>query len=502
MPFAPPPPPVPPPPPGPPPPPSFSQSSKKESDNRNQLLADIRVGTRLKKTVTNDRSAPVIDGKSNKKGNGSSNGGNMNGAPPTLAGLFSGGMPKLKSAAPGQAPPQIVLPVRKPEESWNSSQSYPSSPQPQQKAKTKTTLPPGFGTVRKFPNDILMKVQAPMPPPSHSKPNLASQSIGPADAARFKHGPPLPQKPPNVPFSKANVCTPRAPPPPPPNKPPPPPKSPAVINGPPPQPPEKSQSRTRPQSLTEYDWKQSNGTSGRPVIQIKPSWNTPGSSSPVSLSPDFKSSTSRNVSTPNLHQLALSTPKVAPPPPPSRDLPPPPPRTTPYIPRPPMGRPPPPPPSASAKPSLQVSGLPSTPTPGSASPSSGMSKSMLNIHGPSSNISSSAPPPPPPHRTNPSLMPSPTRSGAMIPHPQSNEPPPLPVRNSSTWSTLSNSSNSDGIEARFYHMFLSANDLPAPDPFTNCEKMYTSKNADHSRRDPAPPVPNENFRPHPQLQLG
>lgn len=55
----------PPPPPGPPPPPSFvvASSRKNEADNRNQLLADIRGGTKLKKAVTNDRSAPVIEGK-------------------------------------------------------------------------------------------------------------------------------------------------------------------------------------------------------------------------------------------------------------------------------------------------------------------------------------------------------------------------------------------------------------------------------------------------------
>ena len=54
------------PPPPPPPsgfqPPAFS-SSKSDANSRNQLLKSIHQGTKLKKVVTNDRSAPIIDGK-------------------------------------------------------------------------------------------------------------------------------------------------------------------------------------------------------------------------------------------------------------------------------------------------------------------------------------------------------------------------------------------------------------------------------------------------------
>ena len=60
--------PPPPPPPGPPPPPSAAKLGSlgggTPNDNRSALLKSIEQGKRLKKTVTNDRSAPVLGGKS------------------------------------------------------------------------------------------------------------------------------------------------------------------------------------------------------------------------------------------------------------------------------------------------------------------------------------------------------------------------------------------------------------------------------------------------------
>ncbi|PSN31432.1 hypothetical protein C0J52_24434 [Blattella germanica] len=112
MPFPPPPPPGPPPP-GPPPPPAFGGGSSRpvDGDGRNLLLKSIRQGKTLKKTVTNDRSAPIV-------GKVSSASSSTNSSPRTNSGfgsssdvsrvngpggLFSGGIPKLKPVGRGYA---------------------------------------------------------------------------------------------------------------------------------------------------------------------------------------------------------------------------------------------------------------------------------------------------------------------------------------------------------------------------------------------------------------
>jgi hypothetical protein len=70
-----------------------------------ELLKQIQAGQRLKKTETNDRSAPTLDTSNSKPSSGgrgapavSAAGHAPGDGPPQLAGLFAGGMPKLKPA--------------------------------------------------------------------------------------------------------------------------------------------------------------------------------------------------------------------------------------------------------------------------------------------------------------------------------------------------------------------------------------------------------------------
>lgn len=80
------------------------------------LLAQIQQGKALKKAVTNDRSAPLVDGAAKKGPSAGSalasapsvgasstgSGVSLGGAgPPQLGGLFAGGIPKLKPTQGG-----------------------------------------------------------------------------------------------------------------------------------------------------------------------------------------------------------------------------------------------------------------------------------------------------------------------------------------------------------------------------------------------------------------
>ena len=104
--------PPPPPPPGPPPPgPAVSSGLATKPPggaDRSALFASIQAGTKLKKTVTNDRSAPLVaGGVTGGGGGGPTHGGGGGGGPLVpgpgigLGGLFAGGFPTLHKTSGG-----------------------------------------------------------------------------------------------------------------------------------------------------------------------------------------------------------------------------------------------------------------------------------------------------------------------------------------------------------------------------------------------------------------
>ncbi|XP_036601061.1 WAS/WASL-interacting protein family member 1 [Trichosurus vulpecula] len=493
-----------PPPPAPPPPPTFALANtekpslnKSEQAGRNALLSDISKGKKLKKTVTNDRSAPILDKPKGSGGGGSGFGGGSGGGatgggfggsgPPGLGGLFQAGMPKLRSTAnrdnvsdsggirppilpPGGratsakpfSPPGGVGRFPTPSPGHRSGppepqrNRMPPPPRPDLSAKPDSGPPPVPSTPRPTQSNLHNRGSPPVPG-VHRQPSLGptpppfpgnrSAAFGgirqsSPGSSPFSNRPPLPPAP-----SRAMDDKPPPPPPPMGNRP--------LVNregAPPPPPPQNNKppvpSTPRPSS-----------SSQAPPPPPPPSRPGPPPVPPVSSGSD---------EIPRLPQRNLSLTSSAPPlPSPGRSGP---------LPPPPSERPPPPvrdPPSRSGPlpppPPINRNGntsraLPSTP--------------QLPSRGGLENQRGSPRPPLPPDRPG---------SGA----------PPPPPPSSSMRNGFQDLSCEDEWESRFYFHPLS--DLPPPEPYVPMTKSYPSKLARNESRSgsnrrergapPLPPVP-------------
>ncbi|KAM5280034.1 WAS/WASL-interacting protein family member 1 isoform 1-T1 [Ctenodactylus gundi] len=545
-----------PPPPAPPPPPTLALAntekptlSKTEQAGRNALLSDISKGKKLKKTVTNDRSAPILDkpkgagaggggggfggsgggfgGSGGFGGGGGSAGGGSfgGGGPPGLGGLFQAGMPKLRSTtnrdndSGGSRPP--VLPP--------GGRSTPAKPFPPPSSPGRFPVPsPGPRSGPPEPPRNRMPPPRPevgskpdvLPPPVPNTPrpgqlNLHSRGSPPVPGAPRQPNP-GPTPPPysgnrgaafggasmrQSPSGTSPAFSSRPPLPPTPSralddKPPPPP--PPVGNRPvlhreaAPTPPLQNNKPPVPSTP-----RPSSSSSSSSSLQAPPPPPPPSRPGPLSLS----SSTTSSDEIPRLPQRNVSLTSSAPPiPSPGRSGP---------LPPPPNERPPPPvrdPPGRSGM-----------------ARHSNCTLMMITITkyvwghiAPNdffSFIAGPLPPPPPVNRNGstsralPATPQLPSRSGIDSPRSGSRPPlppdrpgtgaPPPPPPSTSIRNGFQDSSGEDEWESRFY--FHPVSELPPPEPYVPSTKSYPSKLARNesrsgsSRRErgapPLPPIP-------------